>query len=249
MPLRSPKASLAVRALPILLGAVSVGIACADTGRGVDPQRGQIYFPVGVSLDRAADFLVVVGSDFDLQFNQGTVQSLSLARVRELARTPCSGDGDCQGGQRCDREPTEENRQIPSHFCVDSSGPLAGEPCGALGETTRWAKVTVPGRCAPVSLTAPPDGGPSLIQDAVGISAFATGVALRADPTGSERERLFIPVRGDSTLHWAEFEAGRFVCGQGEDVGAAGAPSRCDDAHKISLAPGWVQDIQPVPED
>jgi len=230
------------------LGAVGLA-ACADTGRGVDPARGQIYFPVGLAVDEAAEFLIVVGSDFDLQFNQGTVQSLALDRIRALARVPCSSDGECSGGQHCDLLPTDANRSIPSHVCVDDAGANAGLPCGSLGETTRWAKVTVPGRCAPVSLVDPPDGGASILEDAVGISAFATGGLLRSDPTGSDRSRLFIPVRGDSTLHWADVEDGRFQCGQAESAAAAGAPSRCDDAHKVSLAPGWIQDIQPVPED
>lgn len=234
--------------LSVVLG-LGLGLACADAGRGVDPARGQIYFPVGLAVDAAAEYLVVIGSDFDLQFNQGTVQSLSLERIRQLARVPCTSDDECGSAQHCDRAPTAENRSAPSYFCVDDAGDLAGQPCGALGENTSWAKVTVPGRCAPVSLVAPPDGGPSLLRDAVGISAFATGGVLRADPTGSGASRLFIPVRGDSTLHWADLEQGRFLCGQPADAGAAGAPSRCDDAHKVSLAPGWIQEIQPVPDD
>lgn len=234
--------------LLLLLG-LGLGVACAGTGQGVAPQRGQIYFPVGLALDEAAEHLVVVGSDFDLQFNQGTVQSLSLERIRALARVPCKSDSECGAGRHCDVLPTEENRSSPSYLCVDDEGDFAGQPCGALGETSRSARVTVPGRCAPVSLTAPPDGGPSLLRDEVGISAFATGAIVRTDPTGSERSRLFIPVRGDSTLHWADLEDGRFVCGQPEETGTAGAPSRCDDAHKVSLAPGFIQDIQPVPDE
>src|SRR6187549_3007520 len=195
MPVVSKHQPAVAAALPLLGLTVVLGMACADTGAGVESERGQIYFPVGLALDPAADFLIVVGSDFDLQFNQGTVQSLSLERVRALARLPCSSDGDCSGGQHCDRTPTDENRSIPSHFCVDDSGPEAGLPCGALGETSRWAKVTVPGRCAPVSLVEPPDGGAPLLHDAVGISAFATGAVLRADPTGGGQSRLFVPVR------------------------------------------------------
>lgn len=252
MPFRvQPKPVLAA-VLPLLGLVVGLGVACADTGRGVSPDREQIYFPVGVLLDAGADFLIVVGSDFDLQFNQGTVQSLSVARIRELRRVPCASDGECASGRHCDLTPTAENRSVPSHFCVDDAGPAAGLPCGLVGETTPWAKVTVPGRCAPVSLADPPDGGAPLLRDAVGISAFATGGVLRADPTdttGSGRSRLFIPVRGDSTLHWAEFEDGMLQCGQEGTPAVAGAPSRCEDDYKVSLAPGWIQDIQPVPED
>jgi len=249
MLLRSKPSPAITAALPMLGFALCLGLACADTGGGVQAERGQIYFPVGLAVDAAADFLFVVGSDFDLQFNQGMVQSLSLERVRALARVPCSSDADCSGGQHCDVLPSAENASLPSHLCVDDTGALAGLPCGSLGETTRWAKVTVPGRCAAVSLTDPPDAGGSLLHDAVGISAFATGGLLRTDPTGSGESRLFIPVRGDSTLHWATVDAGKFQCGQDETAAAAGAPSRCDDEHKVSLAPGWIQDIQPQPLD
>jgi hypothetical protein len=251
MPDRVRQKPVLAAVLPLLGLVIGLGVACAGTGRGVAPDREQIYFPVGLALDAQAEFLVVVGSDFDLQFNQGTVQSLSVARIRELTRIPCADDAECPQSQHCDLVPTTENRSVPSHFCVDDAGLAAGLPCGVVGETTPWAKVTVPGRCAPVSLADPPDGGVPLLRDAVGISAFATGAVLRTDPTDTtgSRSRLFIPVRGDSTLHWAELEDGMLQCGQEGTPSSAGAPSSCEDEYKVSLAPGWIQDIQPVPED
>ena len=66
--------------------------------------------------------LVVLNSDFDLQFNRGTVQSFRLDRLRDVARRPCLADGDCGGGERCDSEATEENGGKASYFCVDADG-------------------------------------------------------------------------------------------------------------------------------
>jgi hypothetical protein len=55
--------------------------------------------------------------------------------------------------------------------------------------------------------------------------------ALYTDESGVERARLFLPVRGDATLHWADVEqdiAGRgpvLECGQGQG-------NTCDDNHR-----------------
>ena len=54
---------------------------CFGPGEGVEVPLDQIYFPVGLALDRDAsgakgpDHLFVVSSDFDLQYNGGAVQS------------------------------------------------------------------------------------------------------------------------------------------------------------------------------
>ncbi len=51
---------------------------CFDPGEGVSPPADRVYFPVGLALDNESRFLYVANSDFDLQFNAGTLQSLDL---------------------------------------------------------------------------------------------------------------------------------------------------------------------------
>ncbi len=204
-------------------------LACVPAGDGVSPPAERIYFPVGLAVDEDSDWLYVVNSDFDLQFNQGTVQSLRLDRIREFVPVSCLVDGDCPAAQRCDTEPTEMNGGLPSYFCVDESGPHAGEPCGVGSENTTSGRALAPGRCSPISASSPPDGGPSFIEQTVEISAFGTDalyVRRPEDAPSGPPGRLFVPVRGDSTLHWLDAEAGRLECGQ-ERAG------RCDARHRI----------------
>ncbi len=217
---------------------------CATPGEGVPPPADEVYFPVGLAIDAGAEYLYVVNSDFDLQFNQGTVQSLSLEKIRAVTPTPCSDDGDCDSGQSCDTTPTEENGEIPSFFCVADDGPHAGEPCGAFQESSATRRALSPGRCSPISLTNPADGSGPLIEDSVEISAFATDVIFRSRPDASGAGgaggapvssgapgRLFIPVRGDSSLHWIDVDSGEMDCGQQQNHG------RCDSEHRVGDNP------------
>ncbi len=204
--------------------------ACVPAGDGVSPPPERIYFPVGLAVDESAEWLYVVNSDFDLQFNQGTVQSFELDRLRELVPVSCITDADCATGRRCDTEPSEANGERASYFCVDDSGANAGKPCGAGAENSPSDTALAPGRCASISPSSPPDGGPSLIAQSVEISAFGTDALLTRRPDDAPAGppgRLFIPVRGDGTLHWLDAEDGRLECGQSED-------GRCDSRHRIS---------------
>lgn len=215
--------------------------SCVPAGEGLDPPDGQIYFPVGVVVDQDSSYLYVVNSDFDLQFNRGTLFSLDLDRVREVSRIPCVADDQCGADQTCDVVQTEQNGRAPSYTCVASSGEYAGLPCGPWGEKTLVDRASTPGRCRAVSLLQPEDGGRTLLRDSVGISAFATNALLVN--SGEGQQRLFVPVRGDSTLHYIDLDNGRFRCGQSDGNG------RCAPEFRISTAPGWVQELQPLPHE
>ena len=216
-----------------LLGATLLSAGCVDPGEGVEPPLSQIYFPVGVALSAGKTRMYVVSSDFDLQYSGGSVLALDLERVRELVPKSCSSDADCGSGQRCDLVATSENRGKPSHWCVAADGAHAGRPCGARRELSSAGTVLFPGRCGHVNLTNPQDGGKSLVVDSVGIGAFATDVIYRQRPNGPGG-RLFIPVRGDATLHFidtideteAEQVPFELECGQ-----TSGDP-QCDDRHR-----------------
>src|SRR5688572_18460670 len=101
---------------------------CFPPGDGVEPPPDQIYFPVGLSMDPEGKSLFVVNSDFDLQYNQGVLQRLDLERVHALVPKSCASDADCDEDDRCDVEPSADNGEIPSYFCVDRSGPWANRP-------------------------------------------------------------------------------------------------------------------------
>ncbi|MFO7181470.1 MAG: hypothetical protein DIU78_022390 [Pseudomonadota bacterium] len=185
---------------------------------------------MGLAVANAARHLVVVNSDFDLQYEAGTVAVLDLEAVRALTPEPCGSDADCGEERRCDTQPSDENGGVPSWVCVDREGPYAGLPCGPIAERPIANRLLYPGRCENVDFTRPPVGE-SLIVDTVEIGAFATDVVYRERPASAPSEgapgRLFVPVRGDATLHWIDLdENGRLDCGQTVRGGA------CDDRHR-----------------
>lgn len=210
--------------------------ACVPAGDGVAPPTDRLYFPVGLAVDESSQWLYVVNSDFDLQFNSGTVQSLRLGRIREIVPRVCGNDDHCEAGEICDvgsdaSGPTADNGGAPSFFCVPDR---EASPCGALAESTPSERAIAPGRCAAIPLEEPPDGGEGLIEQAVKISAFATDAVLRLRPASEEPgapARLFVPVRSDRSLHWIDVNGGDLECGQGRD-GAS-----CDGAHRVGDNP------------
>ncbi len=210
-------------------------VGCFPPGDGLSPPEERLYFPVGLALDADAEHLYVVNSDFDLQFNQGVLQSYDLSRLRALVPRSCQDDGDCDASQRCDDSPTGANGETPSYFCVARTGADAGLPCGAVPESTASERLIAPGRCGAVNQVNPQNGGASLITSTVEIGAFATDVLYRARPEAAPAGppgRLFVPVRGDTTLHWIDvFDDGDLECGQDSDHG------RCDDKHRVGDDP------------
>jgi hypothetical protein len=222
--------------------------ACFSPGEGVEPPRERIYFPVGLTQNTDGTRLFVVNSDFDLQFNAGTLQTYDLPRLSQVVPKVCSSDDDCGEGHRCDLSPSAENAGSPSRFCVAESGAFAGRPCGAFGPRPAGDKLLYPGRCEFIDPSKPQDGGSPLIVDSVTIGAFATDAIYRERPPDTSPgapARLYVPVRGDATLHWIDVDAeGRLECGQANNSGA------CDDLHRSGDDPDQenTRDLRLAPE-
>lgn len=68
-------------------GAALLGASCFTSSDGLEPPQQAFYFPTGVLVSPGGTALYVVNSDFDLQYNGGTVQALDLAALRGLADT------------------------------------------------------------------------------------------------------------------------------------------------------------------
>jgi hypothetical protein len=74
---------------PVLAGlalaalAPVVGSGCFFTNEGLSPPTEAFYYPTGLVVSPNRTALYVADSDFDLQFNGGTVQVLDLAAIRE----------------------------------------------------------------------------------------------------------------------------------------------------------------------
>jgi hypothetical protein len=166
-----------------------------------------------MAMDPEGEHLFVVSSDFDLQYNGGALQSYDLAALQDELPQRCTSDQDCD----CDES---------VGLCVVDSE--TGSPC-KQGDRSEAEQVLYPGRCQPINQR-------PLIRSSVKIGAFATDVVLRerpldlgADP--GDPQRLFIPVRGDTTLHWIDVDGGQLHCGQANNDGA------CDDLHRAGDDP------------
>ena len=207
---------------------------------------------------KAPRYMYVANSDFDLQFRAASVISYDLDLLRKVVPRSCNTTADCAADGAnaiCDAPgvagTVPHPDRGPSYYCVDASDPpppharTPSEPCGAFGERGDAEVVLTPGRCNWVEPMAPQDGTDPLLVDKVGIGAFATDVVWRKnptmppepapnDPTATLTSRLFIPVRGDSTLHWIEVtDQGKFSCGQENGDNDDG----CDSLHRSGDVP------------
>jgi hypothetical protein len=225
--------------------AAFLAFGCFPPGEGLSPPSNRIYYPVGLALDDSAEHLFIANSDFDLQFNAGTLQSFDLNALRSRLPRACEADDECGADERCDLEPSDANDGVASHWCVAREGARAGRPCGAFGARSAADKLLYPGRCDYIDPAEPQDGGDPILVQSVEIGAFATDMVYRPRPDGAPGEgRLFVPVRGDATLHWADVGGGRIECGQSRNDGA------CDAAHRAGDDPARenTRDVRLLPE-
>ncbi len=168
---------------PAAIAAVAAlgNVSCYSAGGGQTPPLKSIYFPVGMAVSTHGNVLYVVNSDFDLQWNGGTLQSYDLHLLRQnaarLISQPLPG---CPFNPATTSPTNPNSRQRPGFTC------------------------------------APPTDASPYVRDSVIIGAFATDLKLvvQRDTHGVVLDhasdgrpipgRLFLPVRGDASLTWAD---------------------------------------------
>ncbi|MEY4550919.1 MAG: hypothetical protein RL685_7114 [Pseudomonadota bacterium] len=211
-----------------VLGALALcvsAVGCFRPDDGREPPLDRIYFPTGLALSPDGDRLYVANSDWDLQFNAGSVQAYDAARLRELLPRACSTDADCSGGNEvCDLVPGPDPGvgARGSRWCIDASAP---DVCRGFGIQSAGDRLIQPGLCGAVD-----NRSPDLLLASVGVGAFATDLIYRASAVGGGR--LFMPVRSDATLHWIDVPAGTMP-GSGAELECGQASGRdCDANHR-----------------
>jgi hypothetical protein len=204
-------------AISWLLASTLVGVAgCYPSDSGKDIPLDQIYFPVGIAVSPGKSWMYVANSDFDLQYNGGSLQVYDLSDLRARIPKYCRADEECAGeeGGRTSCDTTGEDIDVgggvvrtvpPTHRCV---GPSAN-PCESLGDDAHMQPVAEqflsPGLCTPVKTSKLLYGG--VKNGAVRIGPFATDVIYATNPLKDGKGgRLFIPVRGDASLHWIDVD-------------------------------------------
>lgn len=252
--MRRPLSFKSFLVIPSLLLAFGSTSACYDTGDGTAPPLDSFYFPVGLQVSHGGSVLYAVNSDFDLQYNGGTVQSYDLRLIRRHV-LDIIADPRNPNVPLARRGDATEN-PCPSDPPISKEGGQAGRQ--PLGET-----------CAP------PVDSRFYFRDSAVIGAFATDLQLTPPPdrlvpqspkaTASEpitpagnrgTDRLFMPVRGNATLTWATvvrdtpdsvppedprapYAPFRITCGQ--DVNR-----RCDAAHQVGEDPSEVDNTRGI---
>src|SRR5580698_10284476 len=76
------RAVCALTAIAAAGALASVAPACYSGGGGTAPPTNSFYYPVGLAVSRGGNVLYAANSDFDLQWNGGTLQSYDLHQIR-----------------------------------------------------------------------------------------------------------------------------------------------------------------------
>ncbi len=178
--------ALAYLLVPLAAAPGVVAAACYSTGNGTPPPPATFYFPVGMTVSRGGNVLYVVNSDFDLQWNGGTIQSYDLNAIR--TDSAISAAGYTLSAQL----PLPEGGGPSLYLDGSTKLPAGGETelC-AVGDFVFQGDGGFTSACAPII------NSTAYVRDSVAIGAFATDIQL--SPFGN---RLYIPVRGDASLTW-----------------------------------------------
>ncbi len=160
-----------------------LGAGCFLGDVTLPPPPDQIYYPTGLVRSPGGSTLYVANSDFDLQYDGGSVLALDLvtmrARLQALLgklRMVGSSVPDGNGGTRI--------------FPVE-------EACSTLGININ--KTLSPGPCLALPLTVARMDEKTLIPSTT-IGAFASGAIFVQRKGSMPDARLFIPVRGDPSI-------------------------------------------------
>jgi len=225
-----------------LAAALAVGATdCYPSDNGSAPPLKELYFPVGLQVSAGGNVLYAINSDFDLQYNGGTLQSYDLALIRRHVL-------DIIADPRAPNVPIVDRAAVSEKDCPARTNPLT-----PLGES-----------CAP------PVDSSVYVRDSAVVGAFATDLLLSKPPSllvparpktavnenlpfgGRRMDRLFAPIRGTASLAWATVERdspdrsppfdpkepwGPFTiqCGQTDDT------RRCGASHAVGSNP----DLEP----
>jgi hypothetical protein len=177
--------TLLLRAARVALGAAVFAAAtpaCYTAGGGTSPPANSFYFPTGLAVSSGGNVLYAINSDFDLQWNGGTLQSYDLFQIRQdtvsLIQANLSGSTTPPPGVPFLDPWQGECPGYPPPPTNDLSG--IGVP---LGES-----------CAP------PVDSTQYVRDSAVVGAFATDLQL-ARLAGT---RIFAPISGNATVTWAD---------------------------------------------
>ena len=208
------------RLVPSLgLGLFGAVVASCFTGsEGLVPPTDAFYFPTAVAVSPGRETLYVVNSDFDLQYNGGTLFALNL--------------GSASGASGLAKEGTRAAAELVAIAIADGRSPA--QVCSVIGATPNDNDTLHPGPCEAIA-AAP------FVRAFATIGGFGTGLRF----VGNERGpglRLFASVRGDPSITYFDitddrpgFSGGVAPCDDAVCLvcGGDGDENRCARSHRI----------------
>jgi hypothetical protein len=214
-----------LRAGLLVLGIAVAGAAapsCYSAGAGTDPPPNTFYFPVGLAVSDDGNVLYVANSDFDLQWNGGTLQTYDLDDNQ--ADPP-------KVSVRVDAENQVKNN-LDAGSCMakpPGNGAPLGQACSPPMDSTSYRKHSV------VIGALATDAQLSIHPDANGVRRLFVPVRGEAAVTWASVGR-----NADSQNLVDEFA---IWCGQGEGDDPA---ARCDAKHSVGSNPDQLGNTRNV---
>ena len=184
--------------LSLVLLAAGTQTNCYATDRGVSPPAQEPYYPVGLATSPGGKVLYVINSDFDLQYEAGTLEAYDLAKIRQdallLRNDPRALLGRCTTG-------TADDLACPYFVAPREDQPRCGDAPGDTRPTPPSPEGAVGSVCTPAMRPS------AYHRSTVRVGAFATGLHLASagfTRNGVPKRRLFAPIRGNASLTWLD---------------------------------------------
>jgi hypothetical protein len=226
----------AARALALSLGGLCAAAACSLNQEGVDPPNDTFFYPSTAVADPTSTWLYVANSNADLRYNDGTLVAVDLVGA---AADRANGGGPMPAG----------------------GGPLIQHPGGP---TQTWGLCPQEDYVNPLPRSDPEICCWDLLDasilncderryiqspSTVRTGSFAAGMIWQdycpdqcnlttCVPPAGLAGRIFMGIRGDTSLTWADVTSGSpsFQCGQTSNESLA----ECGGANRILTALGQV---------
>jgi hypothetical protein len=227
-------------ALALLCAGAAGG--CYIGNKGLDPPTNLLYFPTALVMSPGHNTLYVVNSDFDLQYNGGTVLAFDATKLRTW-KDPTTGAAKGLNGLLANLNDVAHH---PTAKDACEAFGLTANPGGPADTTNSVGGQAIlhPGPCSPIS------AGDFIAAHAT-IGAFASGATLATRNDAIQGARLFLSVRGDPSITWIDVPDDRGgdiktaynPCGQGTPLSSClqcGATdtsdlNHCADSHRAGV--------------
>lgn len=242
--------------------AALLGSGCYFPGAGLAPPTDQFYYPTGLVVSPGRTTLYVANSDFDLQYNGGTIQAIDLTKLR-VSLQGLRGEINASIGELRDIDCSSAHLTAETNFVSPSpcsSIPLTGliAARATIGAFASGLVLTPKSKTGTSRLFAAVRGDPSITWFDIPDDRDATSTSGGSSSTSSSSSGSTSSSGGSSSsgLSSSSGSSSSSSSGStsssssssGSSSSSSGAPvfalncgqqsdDRCDDEHRMGLDP------------